>query len=144
MAGQVKTLGIISLIIGIIALLFFCIPVVSLLMATTGLILGISAIISAKKSNEPSGLSIAGVVLSGMAFLIGLVFNIIIFTGGGNGDFFNNGDIWFDDDFENPEHFEQPDTNYWDVDSLLLNDDEIENLDQNMDDVDNGPGPAPG
>lgn len=142
MAGQVKTLGIISFIIGIISLLFFCIPVVSLVMATTGLILGISAIISAKKSSESNGLSIAGVVLNGMALLIGVVWNVIVFTG--SGDFFdNNRDNWFEDNFDNSEHFEQSDTNYWDVDSLLLNDDEIKDLEPNMDDVKNGPGSAP-
>ena len=145
MAGQVKTLGVISLIIGILSLLVFCIPVVALIMAVSGFVLGISGIVSAKKSSESNGLSIAGTVLSGMALLIGIVWNIVVFTGGR--DFFkNDNNNWFDDNdnYEYYDNYDDADTNYWDVDSLMLDEDEIDDLNQNMDDEDNGPGPAPG
>ncbi|MBN2892565.1 MAG: DUF4190 domain-containing protein [Bacteroidales bacterium] len=142
MAGQVKTLGILSLVIGIVSLVVFCIPVISGLLAFTGLVLGIIGIVSASKSNEPKGLVIAGTVLSGMGFLIGIAMNLALFNN--SNDFFN-WDSNFDNnnDFYDPYYYDDFDTNYTDIDSMLLDSNDLENLDPTMNQEDNGPGPAP-
>ncbi len=140
MSNQVKTLGTISMILGIISLVVFCIPVISLIMAVTGLILGILGIVNAKKTSDSSSSSIAGTIISALAFLIGIVFNLALFGGIKDGfidDFnWNNNNNYYD-------FYDDTDTNYTDIDSLLLDDDELNNLNPIMDDEDNGPGPAP-
>jgi len=137
MSNKVKTLGVLSLSIGIIGLALFCIPIIAFVLATAGLILGIVGITMATKSNEPMSMNIAGTAIAGMAFILGLVWNILIFTKNNN-NFFN-----FNDDYNEKPYFDDVDTNYYDIDSLIMDENDLKNLDPIMNDPDNSPGSAP-
>lgn len=152
MSNQIKTLGILSLVFGIVSLVLFCIPIFSLLLSFTGLLLGIIGFSQASKTQEPKGTVTSGLIISILAFLIAVVYNATIFGLLGDvNNFFDGGD-WFNDE-PNPyydPYYDDPyydpndiDTNMTDVDSLLLDPAEINNLDNSSNDFDNGPGPAP-
>lgn len=65
-----------SLVIGIVCILLWCIPVVGLCLAITGLIFGIQALKGTKK-----GMAIAGTILSALTSLGSLIFNIYFIMG---------------------------------------------------------------
>ncbi len=143
MESQVKTLGIISLIAGILALIIFCVPVVAFLIAAVGLTLGIIGTVNATKNNLPKSLVLSGLIISAFSFLLGLVWNIFVIGEFGNDFDFNNNNFF---DSYNQDQYYDPndiDTNLNDKDSLLMDPDEIDDLENSNDDFDNGPGPAP-
>ena len=73
-------MGIAALILGIISLILACIPCgcyISGFTAIIGLILGIVAVVKAKKSGEKSGVGIAGIVLSAIAIVVTIVAFVI-------------------------------------------------------------------
>ncbi|HHU70614.1 MAG TPA: DUF4190 domain-containing protein [Clostridiales bacterium] len=63
-----------SLVLGIISFLSICLPILPLLTAIIGLILGIMSLV---KGNGGKGMAIAGVILSGLS----LIFGLLIFVG---------------------------------------------------------------
>ena len=68
-------LGILSLVVGIMALLFSflpCIGSLAIYVAIVGLISGIAGYVTAKQSNQDSGLSLGGTFISGAATIIAL------------------------------------------------------------------------
>lgn len=67
-------MAIASLVLGILSLLFSCIPFFPIISSIIGLILGI---ISLKNRKGGKGMAIAGVILSGLA----LLFSILIVIG---------------------------------------------------------------
>jgi len=83
-------MGIASLIIGILSLLGVCISLIPFLnvlncvglpLGLLGVILGIAALVSKRGSN---GLAITGIVLNGLAILVGVIrFVISLLTTGG-------------------------------------------------------------
>ncbi len=68
-------LSIAAMVLGILSILFFCIPYISLPLAIVGLILGI---ISLVKKQGGRGMAIAGVICSAIGFIIGII--VIIFA----------------------------------------------------------------
>ncbi len=145
MSSDIKTFSIISLIFGILSLVFFCIPLISFLIALSGFVLGIIALLRASKADQPQGKAVAGVILSGIALLIGLVWNILVFDISRKANyqnFFksNNSHIF---NFPSYNNNNDIDTNFSDIDSLLLDQEDINNLDNSMSDTANSPGNAP-
>ncbi len=69
-------LGIASFVIGLIALFFFCFPVVGVLVGGLGLLFGLLAFLSRSRK----GLAIAGLALNGIAFTVSLVFWMGVFA----------------------------------------------------------------
>lgn len=67
-------MGVASLVLGIIGLLFSCVPCFSQLLALLGFIFGIVGAAKKSKEGESKGCAIAGIVLSSIT----LVFSIII------------------------------------------------------------------
>ena len=63
-------LAIASLVLGIISIIFLCLPVLPVLTAIIGLILGI---INLVKGNDGKGMAIAGVILSGISLIFGVL-----------------------------------------------------------------------
>lgn len=152
MSNQIKTLGILSLVFGIVALVMFCIPIFASILATLGLIFGIIGVSKANKTNEPKGTVTSGLIISILSFLIGVAYNGFILGLFGDFDDLWHDDDWFNDDpdayyednpYYNPYDPNDIDTNLTDVDSLLLDPDQINDLDNSNSDFDNGPGPAP-
>lgn len=143
MNDNYRTFGTVSLILGIISLIIFCIPVIPFFIAIVGVILGIISIVNVSTYNDSNGIAIAGTIISGLALIISLVWNIFLFTNSDKGndyfDFFNNDTTQV---FDFPE-YQDVDTNFIDVDSLMLDDDEINDLDNSMSDTMNSPGSAP-
>lgn len=69
-APKSNGMAIASLILGIISFLLSCIPLLPVITALIGLILGI---ISIKNKNGGKGMAIAGIILSGIALLFGIL-----------------------------------------------------------------------
>jgi hypothetical protein len=63
-------MAIASLVLGILSALLFCVPFLPVIGAIIGLILGI---ISLKNQKGGKGMAIAGVILSGLALLFGIL-----------------------------------------------------------------------
>lgn len=66
-------MGVVGLILGILALIFCWIPVInwiSILFAIIGIALSAVGMAKAKKANQSSGVAVAGLVLSIVAFVI--------------------------------------------------------------------------
>ncbi len=154
MSNQTKTFGTLALVFGIVSLVLFCIPLFSVFIATLGVIFGIVAIIGATKENQDKGMSIAGIIISIFGLLIGIGVNVFIFGDLKNKteDFFNKfSNNFYDDSLYNDDYYSDSlfddipdiDTNLTDVDSLLMNGDEINDLNNSNNDFDNGPGNPP-
>lgn len=78
-------MGVASLVLGIISILFAGIPVcgtVFILPALIGLFLGIAFIVEAKKHNIPHGIGIAGVVLNAISLFLILSQLLLLLIGG--------------------------------------------------------------
>ncbi len=74
-SGTSNSLGIASLVVGVLSLLTFCVPFVGLIIALLGLGLGIGGLtLAIIRRGRGIGFSIAGIVLSG----IGLLFAIFV------------------------------------------------------------------
>lgn len=69
-----KGAGVASLILGIISLALFCIPVVGLICALIGLILGIVSVSKSRKAGKKCGAGIAGIICSAIGLAIGFVY----------------------------------------------------------------------
>ena len=152
MSNQIKTLGILSLVFGITSLVLFCIPIFSLVLAATGVIVGTIGVVQASKTNEPKGNVISGMIISILSLLIALAFNGTILFGLwefkdfiDGGDFFDNTNDAYYDPYDEDLYYDPNDidTNLTDVDSLLLDNDQINDLDNSNPDFDNGPEGAP-
>jgi len=113
MSNQIKTLGILSLVFGITSLVLFC-SILSLLIA----------------------LAFNGTILFGL-------WEFKDFIDGG--DFFDNTNDAYYDPYDEDLYYDPNDidTNLTDVDSLLLDNDQINDLDNSNPDFDNGPEGAP-
>lgn len=139
-----KGFGIAALVLGIIALIISCIPPISLILSITGLTLAIVGLVKANKTFSPKTLIIAGLILSLLATLSGIAFGVYYYKQAKDNHLLDlleeikNYDS--DDVYDINEEFEEMDQNF---DSLKLDNDEIENLENKMDDVHNGPGTPP-
>ena len=74
-------MGIATLILGIISFILSFIPIcglVGLLPAIIGLILGIVEVVKKSKAGEPKGLGIAGIILTSIALVVSIVWNLVI------------------------------------------------------------------
>ncbi len=154
MNNKSKTLGILALVFGIISLLFFWVPVLSVVLAFAGLILGIIGIIKASKYDEEKALVIVGTVVSVISFGVGVIFSLFLLKAVEKFNDFKE-DAWFDSEWFDSDFFnnqnddifyedeDQIDTNNIDIDSLLMNSEELKNLETTIDDPNNGPGDAP-
>ncbi|MEA3451040.1 MAG: DUF4190 domain-containing protein [Bacteroidota bacterium] len=143
MNDNYRTFGTVSLILGLISIVVFCFPVIPFFIAAVGLVFGIISIVNVSTYDDSNGVAIAGTIISSLALLISLVWNIFLFTNIDKEDaffdFFNNDTT---EVFDFPE-YQNADTNFIDIDSLMLNDDEIDDLDNSMSDTMNSPGNAP-
>jgi len=81
---RISGLGIASLVLGILGLAMICIPFVSTLLSLVGLVLGFVAYVIADR-NAPKGMIIAGLILSGLPFILGLLMLFGLFTIGAAG-----------------------------------------------------------
>lgn len=72
-----KGLGIASLVLGILALIISCFPIIDLLFSVTGATLGIIGFSKAKKVGMSNGIAVAGLVCSIVALSINIVFTIL-------------------------------------------------------------------
>ena len=127
-----------SLVLGIIALVIFCIPVLALILAIIGLILGISYL-SRSEVKSVKGRAISGIVLNIIAILLSLVFAFGVYWYAKN----KLDDVDFEENpFEN--YFpSELDTNFDDIDSLMLDTADYNNIDNVSTDTTNGPGTPP-
>jgi len=137
-----RGLGIASLVVGIIAIMSFCVPFVGLVLGIIALSLSIAAYIKANKANAKKQIIIAALVVSIIATLFGsgaLYFWYNKF----DGNFIDN----FDSNLNNNSNYFDQNDEYNNLnenfDSLNLNDDELDKLEKSMNDFDNGPGGAP-
>ncbi len=74
-------MGIAALILGIISFILSFIPIcglVGLLPAIIGLILGIVEVVKKSKAGEPKGLGIAGIILTSIALIFSIVWNLVV------------------------------------------------------------------
>ena len=74
-------MGIAALILGIISFILSFIPIcglVGLLPAIIGLILGIVEVVKKSKAGEPKGLGIAGIILTSIALIVSIVWNLVV------------------------------------------------------------------
>ena len=74
-------MGIAALILGIISFILSFIPIcglVGLLPAILGLILGIVEVVKKSKAGEPKGLGIAGIILTSIALIVSIVWNLVV------------------------------------------------------------------
>ena len=77
-----SSLGIASLVIGVLSLFTFCIPLVGLLVSLLGLGLGAAGLTMAiLRKGRGIGFSIAGIVLSGISLLVALFFMFAMSAG---------------------------------------------------------------
>lgn len=128
---------------GILSLVLFCIPIISFIIALVAFVLGTIALIKASKADQSQGKAIAAVIISGIALLIGLVWNVIFISVQTKQDYHNffknnSGQI-----FTFPSYKNNIDTDFSDIDSLLLDTKDLNDLDNSMSDSSNGPGNAP-
>lgn len=145
MSSTLKTLGTLSLIFGIFSLIAFCIPVFSVFIALVGFIFGVIVIVKTAQSEDSNGKAIAGTITSGIALLIGILVNVFIFSffnRDNNFNFFNNNNNDTTQNYYIP-NYDEVDTNYSDIDSLIIDNAQINNIDNSMSDTSNGPGSAP-
>lgn len=73
-----------SLVLGIVALVVSfipCIGLIAIVPALVGLILGIVALVQAKKKQQPKGMATAGIILSILAIIWPLIF-VLVLAGG--------------------------------------------------------------
>lgn len=66
-------MGVAALILGIVSTIFGFVPfcgIIAFVPAVVGLILGIIDIVQKSKKNEPRGMAIAGVILTGIAIIV--------------------------------------------------------------------------
>ncbi len=78
-------MGIASLILGIISILIAFIPLcgmIATLPAIIGLILGIAFVVSAKKSNQPFGIGLAGIILNALSLAFITIWTVVILAAG--------------------------------------------------------------
>ena len=127
-----------SLVLGIIALLIFCVPVFALILGIIGLLLGI-VYFGNNDVKSVKGRAISGIVLNIIAILLSLVFTLGIYWYAKNQ--WNNID-GEDDPFET-YFFPGTDTNFDDIDSLMLDTANYNNIDNVSTDTTNGPGTPP-
>lgn len=80
--SEPKGLYIASLILGICAIIFGWIPIFGQILAIVALIIGIVAILKMKKCNSKNGMVIAGLVMSIIGFILGIVITVIIILTG--------------------------------------------------------------
>ncbi len=73
-----KGLGIASMVLGIVSLVFFCVLYLAIPCAIVGIILGIVSRNQAKKAGAPTGMSTAGIVCSAIA--LGILVIVLILT----------------------------------------------------------------
>lgn len=81
-------MGVASLVLGIISILFAWIPfcgAIFVLPALIGLLLGIAFIAESKKHNIPHGMGIAGVILNGVALFLIISQLLMFYIGGKRG-----------------------------------------------------------
>jgi hypothetical protein len=76
-----KGLGITSMILGIVSLVFFCAYYIALPAAITGLVLGIISRKKAKAVNAPHGMATAGIICSSIGIGLFLIFILLFFIG---------------------------------------------------------------
>jgi len=127
------------LLLGIVALVLFCIPGLPFILSIIGLILGI-LYFNNNQIRSSKGLAISGIVLNSIALLIsGIILGAILkFT-----DNIENDEDIFDyfPDYDVQDY--NLDTNFDDIDSLMLDTATYNNLDNTTTDTLNGPGSAP-
>ncbi|MCX7658332.1 MAG: DUF4190 domain-containing protein [Oscillospiraceae bacterium] len=83
-------LSIASMVLGILSILFFCIPYISIPLAIVGLVLGI---ISLVKKQGGKGMAIAGVICSAIGLLIGIIVIIMAIAAISSG-MYSSPDFW--------------------------------------------------
>ncbi len=74
-------MGIAALILGIVAFILSFIPlcgIIGIVPAIIGLILGIVEVVKKSKSGEPKGLGIAGIILTSIAIIVSIVWNLVV------------------------------------------------------------------
>ena len=127
-----------SLVLGIIALVVFCMPVIALVLGIIGLVLGI-AYLNNNEIKSVKGRAISGIVLSIIAILLSLVFafGLYWYTKDKMKDFDYN-----ENPFEN-YFLSDLDTNFDDIDSLMTDTASYNNVDNVSTDPNNGPGNPP-
>lgn len=130
-----------GLVLGIIGVITSCIPVFSLILGLLGAIFSVIGLKKANKVNARKKLVTAALVLSILATVFSVGFLAAYINRYGNNFFnlfnnFNNNENFYDQN----QKFDDIDNNF---DSLKMDDEDIDKLDKSMDDINNGPGPAP-
>ncbi len=140
---KVNSFGTVSIILGIVTIVTFCVPGISVFLGGLGLLFGILSFVEAKRENEPTSKGLTGIILGILALLLALSMNIYYLNNWEK--IFNNKNYdYFDDNYDDYyDDYNGIDTNYNDIDSMLLDDDQINDLNNSIDDENNGPGVPP-
>jgi len=77
-AKSASGFSITSLVLGIVSIVFLCIPVFPILTSIAGLILGI---VGMSKNKLKKGMAIAGIIISAVALLIAIIYVILLAVG---------------------------------------------------------------
>ena len=71
-------MGIAGMILGILAVVFFWVPVLNFILIVVGLPLSIAGLVVGKSRGEPVGMAIAGIVLNCIPLAINIIILILI------------------------------------------------------------------
>lgn len=71
-------MGIAGMILGILAVVFFWVPVLNFILIVVGLPLSITGLVVGIQRNEPVGMAIAGIVLNSISLVINIIILIAI------------------------------------------------------------------
>lgn len=80
MKGEIK-MGIAALVLGIVSIILSFIPfcgIIAVVPAIIGLILGIVEVVKKSKAGENKGMGIAGIILTALAIVITIVYNVFV------------------------------------------------------------------
>jgi hypothetical protein len=150
---RVNSFGTVSIVLGVVVLFLFCLPIISVFLAAIGLVFGVLSYAEAKKQNESTSKGITGIMLNVLALLLSISVNVYYFENRKDflDGFDNSYDEYWDDNWddsldnydENNYYDDDMDTNFSDVDSLMLDENQLNDLNNTIDDPDNGPGTPP-
>jgi len=138
MNSTIKTLYLVSFVFGIFAIVLFFVPFFSFLVALAGVI--ICTYVFFKNDNEYKRKIITPLILNIIALIIAIIYNLAFFK-----EIKQQFYPYYDPDTNSYYEPYEPyiDTTMDDTDSLMLDENDLNNLDNSMTDTSNGPGNAP-
>lgn len=71
-------MGVAGMVLGILAVVFFWVPVLNFILIVVGLPLSIAGLVVGKQRGEPVGMAIAGIVLNSIPLAINIIILVAI------------------------------------------------------------------